>query len=398
MKPIHYLVLFITLNHTAMAAARVAVPLYAIHLHASPTVVGILVGLFAIVPTLASVPIGRMVDRIGTRLPLVVFLLLMIGGMVIPFFSGDFVLPLYAVALLVGGAYFALFIVNTALGGYYGEPQERSSNFTQISLGYAVANGVGPLMAGVAIDHAGFNLTFLLLALPSLVTLAIYLMGKLPQRGPVGVQHQAAAGKRSVMELWRNKNMRPIFMISIYFMLFWDIFLVMTPIYGAELAVSASVIGIIIATFSAASFLVRICIVPLSRRFTPLQLLLMSQAVGAFGMLAFGLSTTEPLLIVFSFVMGMGQGMGGPMVTTALYDASPAERISEAIGLRMSVGMACQAILPLFAGVAASATGVAALFWVTALILFFGVWQYRAQWYVDLRAGNSVKMVEEKRK
>ena len=396
MKPIHYLVAFITLNHAAMAAARVAVPLYAIHLQASPTVVGILVGLFAIVPTLASVPIGRLVDRIGTQSPLITFLLLMMGGMVIPFFAGDFVLPLYLVALLVGGGYFALFIVNTALGGFYGDPQERSSNFAQISLGYATANGLGPLMAGIAIDHAGFRLTFLLLAIPPLVTLVIYMMGSLPQRGPVGALHRAATAKRSVMELLQNKSLRPIFMISIYFMLFWDIFLVMTPIFGAELAISASVIGIIIGTYSAASFLVRVCIAPLSRRYTPMQLLLMSQALGAVGMLAFGLSSTETLLIIFAFVMGMGQGMGGPMVTTALYDASPEERISEAIGLRMSVGMACQAILPLFAGVAASATGVAPLFWVTAFILFFGVWQYRGQWYVDLRACNEAGMTEDK--
>lgn len=390
MKPIHYLIAFITLNHTALAAARVAVPLYAIHLQASPAVVGIIAGLFAIVPTLASVPIGRLVDRIGTRPPFVVCQVLMICGAVLPFFWADSVPVLYLTALLFGGAYFALFIVNTALGGYYGKPEERSSNFTQMSLGFAIANGAGPLLGGFAIDHSGFRQSFLLLAMPSLIAFALFLLGRLPQRGPAGAYGKTAA-KRSVLDLWRNTRLRPIFMISIYFMLFWDIFLVMSPIYGAQLHMSASAIGTVIGTYSAASFIVRIFIAPLVRRFTPLQLLLMSQALGAIAMLAFGLSSTVALLIVCAFIMGAGQGVGGPMVTTAVYEASPPERVGEAIGVRMSVGMACQAFLPLLAGAAASAAGVAPIFWITALVLMFGVWQYRAQWHVDLRAQSKAQ-------
>ena len=394
MKPIHYLVVFVTLTHMAMAAARVGVPLHAIHLKASPVVVGILVGLFAIVPTLLSVAIGRMVDRVGTRTPLVVFVLLMVAGLVPPWLWPDSLLPLFFTGLLVGGACFALLIVHTALTGFYSKPEDRATNFALISMGYATSNGVGPLLAGFSIDHAGYSLTYLLLMLLPAAGLVLFLAGVLPQRGPAVVQARGAA-KRSVMELWRDPRMGPIFMIGIYFMLLWDIFMVMTPIHGAQLGISASEIGIIMGTFSAAAFIVRAFVAPLSRRFTPLQLLLISQGFGAGAMLFFGVANTTVLLVVAAFAMGMGNGLGGPMVTTALFDASPPDRISEATGLRMSVGMACQAFLPLLMGAVASLVGVGVLFWLVAAVLGFGVWQYRGQWHVDLRAKGAGHLTQE---
>lgn len=388
MKPIHFLVVFVTLTHMGMSATRVVVPLDAIHLKASPMVVGILVGLFAIVPTLLSVAIGRMVDRVGTRTPLVVFLLLMVTGLVPPWLWPDSVLPLYFAALVVGGACFALLIVHTALAGHYSKPEERATNFALISLGYATSNGLGPLLAGFSIDHAGYGLTYLLLMLLPLSGLVLFLAGKLPQRGPAATTSKSVA-KRSVMQLWRDPRMAPIFMISIYFMLLWDIFMVMTPIHGAQLGISASEIGIIMGTFSAAAFLVRTLVAPLSRRFTPMQLLLISLAFGAGAMLFFGIANTTVLLVIAAFAMGAGNGLGGPMVTTALFDASPPDRISEATGLRMSVGMACQAFLPLLMGAVASLVGVGVLFWMVAAVLGFGVWRYRGQWHVDLRAAGA---------
>jgi len=381
MKPIHYLVAHITLNHTTLSAARVLVSLDAIQLDASPLVVGTLAGLFAIIPTLFSVAMGRLVDRIGTRTPMMVCSLLIVGGILLPFIWSDSVTPLFALALLVGGAYFAMFIVHTALGGFYGKPEDRAANFAHISLGLAAANGLGPLIAGFAADLIGFRLAFLFLALPALVALAIFLAGKLPQRGPAAVTAKAANSGNSVFDLWRDPRMRPVYVISIYLMLLWDIFMVMTPIYGAQLKLSASEIGIIMSTFSAASFVIRILLGPLSRRYTPMQLLLMSQALGAVAMVGFGLMSALPMLIIMAFAIGLGQGTGGPMVTTALYEVAPPERVSEAIGLRMSVGMSCQAILPLIAGGAASFVGVAPLFWLTGLILLAGAWMERSHWH-----------------
>lgn len=379
MKPIHYLVAFITLNHGTLAAARVAVSLYAVHLDASPSVVGILVALFSVIPTLACVPVGRLVDRAGARKPILICTLLASAGVVLPFFW-EGMTALFITGLIVGGACFALYIVNSGLTGRYGQPEERTANFAQMHLGIAVSNGVGPLIAGFGIDYLGFAHTFLLIAMLPLLSLSFMLLGMLHKLDEIAAPVKEES-KPSFVELLRDQRMFPIYVMAVYFMLAWDIFMVMTPLYGAQLQLSASQIGIVISTFSMAVFAVRIFTTPLARRFTTWQLMLLSLGVAGTSMLGFGLVSAMPLLMLFAFGMGFGQGMGSPVGSAALYEVAPAHRVTEALGLRMAVTTACQTGLPLVAGGVSSLIGVAPLFWLAGAVIFAGVWHYRGHWH-----------------
>ena len=94
----------------------------------------------------------------------------------------------------------------------------------------------------------------------------------------------------------------------------------------------------------------------------------------------YGLVSQVWLLIVCAFLMGACQSFAAPMAQTALFENSPRERYSEAMGLRMSLGMACQFVLPLLAGVLASFVGVLAIFWVVGVAMLAGGWVYRGYW------------------
>ena len=56
--------------HTAFNGSRVTVSLYALSLQSSPLTVGALISLYSVLPMLLSVSAGRMIDRVGTRRPL----------------------------------------------------------------------------------------------------------------------------------------------------------------------------------------------------------------------------------------------------------------------------------------------------------------------------------------
>ena len=58
------------LLHLAFSGTRVALSLFAIHLEATPFTVGVLISLFALLPMTFSVMIGRMIDRVGVRRPM----------------------------------------------------------------------------------------------------------------------------------------------------------------------------------------------------------------------------------------------------------------------------------------------------------------------------------------
>src|SRR6185436_17115309 len=59
-------------NHSVLTGSRVIISLDALSHGASPLTVGSLVALFALMPMLSAIAVGRLTDRIGTRAPMVV--------------------------------------------------------------------------------------------------------------------------------------------------------------------------------------------------------------------------------------------------------------------------------------------------------------------------------------
>ncbi len=67
------IVFFVVLNalgHLAFVGARMTTTLFALQLGASEFTVGVLMSLFALLPTFLSVSAGRLIDRAGPQRPL----------------------------------------------------------------------------------------------------------------------------------------------------------------------------------------------------------------------------------------------------------------------------------------------------------------------------------------
>ena len=77
LSPLLRLIAVAVTAHVALGAARVTTALYALSLQASAFTVGTLIALFAVFPMLLAVPMGRVIDRIGVRRPLMALLLVM---------------------------------------------------------------------------------------------------------------------------------------------------------------------------------------------------------------------------------------------------------------------------------------------------------------------------------
>ena len=58
------------LTHVAFVGSRMTIALYGIHLGATPLTVGVLMSLYAFLPMLLAVYVGRLVDRIGPLRPM----------------------------------------------------------------------------------------------------------------------------------------------------------------------------------------------------------------------------------------------------------------------------------------------------------------------------------------
>jgi MFS family permease len=361
-------------NHAALAGARVAVSLDALARGASPAVVGALIALFSLLPALFAVSVGRLSDRIGTRAPALAGSIGVAIGALVPFASPGLV-ALFASATAIGVAFMTFQVAAQNATGALGTPTDRARNFSLLALGYSTSGLLGPLIAGYAIDHIGFRATFALLALlplPAIVTLARGRPALPPGRAPGRDDARA-----SVMDLLRHRALRRIFVMNVLIAMAWDLHTIFVPVYGAKIGLAASQIGVILAAFAAATFVVRLAMPLLVRRASEHQLLTASLFVAALVYLAFPFVESPGALMTLSFVLGFGVGGGQPMVLSLLHTHAPAGRMGEAAGVRMSLVNAMAVGVPLAFGALGASVGIAPVLWAVGAGLGVGGWLAR---------------------
>jgi MFS family permease len=107
----------------------------------------------------------------------------------------------------------------------------------------------------------------------------------------------------------------------------------------------------------------------LSRRWGEWTLLTFAFATGACVYLAFPLVGLAAAMVALAFVLGIGLGSSQPMVMSLLYDAAPANRVGEVVGVRTMLVNASQTFMPLVFGAAGTALGMLPVFWGMAAVL-----------------------------
>jgi MFS family permease len=369
--PLKLIILLTIFTHSAFAGARVAVSLLAVDLSATPATIGVIMSLFAVLPMLASVSAGRLIDRVGMRRPMLGATVVTAAGTAVAFFSPTLI-GLCVVSTAVGSAFMLYHLAVSNLVGATGRPEERARNFSLFSMGYSVSGFSGPMIAGFAIDHLGFQNAFLLLALLPLVTFLVLLFrGRdLPPPGP---PHERGERRRA-SDLVAGRALRTVFIVSGTLSMGWDLFTFVVPIYAARIGHSASTVGVIMGAFAVATFTVRLALPALARRFGEWRMIAGALLTGCAVYFVYPLAASAAVLIALAFILGLGLGSSQPMVLSLLYGAVPPGRAGEAIGVRNTLVNASQTFMPLIFGALGSALGMLPAFWTMAALLGVGGW------------------------
>lgn len=357
------------LAHITFTGSRVALTLFAIHLGATPFLVGLVVSLLAVIPMLLSVHAGRWTDRIGVFKPTLISLVMLIAGALLPALRPSIDSLCGASVLLGSGFMLAHVAINNAVG-HASTPQNRTHAFSMLALGFSTSTVLGPVIAGFLIDFAGHTSTFLVLSVFPLVALVV--LGAMHRSSPARRAAAAAAGKSSVIDLLRHAPLRAVFIVSGLLSMGWDLFTFMVPIQGARIGLSASTIGLIMGAFGVGTFAVRLAIPRIARSFSEWRVLAGALAITAFVYLLFPLFTAVPVLLALAFVLGLGLGSALPMIMSVIHLTAPAGRTGEAVGVRSTLINASQSVLPVFFGGLGSALGTVPVFWALAAMLCWG--------------------------
>lgn len=371
MRPVYLATILHSAIHSCFTGSKVVLTLLALELGADQSVIGLLVACYAIAPLTLGLLAGRLADTAGMRGPMIAGAALIAAAMVTGYYWHTLGI-LFAVATLVGcGFVFFIVSVQNLVGAL---PGSRARNYSILTIGYSVSNFAGPLIAGYAIDYAGHASAFLIFACVAFVPLVTLLVHGGLTRTPAPRAPGPAHGGTALL---RDPPLRRVIVISGLMMAAWELYVFYVPVYGHSIGLSASTIGLVLAVFSVATFLIRFALPAITDRLRMSVVLAGAMLAAAAVSALFPLLRDPLLLYAASFALGLGLGCSQPLAMTLAYDRSPPGRSGEVTGLRTIATNLARLVVPLLSGAIGGALGTASVFWMNAANLAMISWMAR---------------------
>jgi predicted MFS family arabinose efflux permease len=361
------------LTHMAFVSARMTGSLYALAHGASTFTVGVMMALFALVPMLIAVRAGRWLDAIGPWRPTLLGIVLILAGLALPAlfsYAVADIAPLLVAAALIGtGSTLTNLSIQQAVGDR-ADPKNRAAAFSWFALGASIAGFSGPVLSGQIIDALGHRATYaVMIGVASLAMGLLWLNRRLlPARShPLKPQEPMPA-----FELLRHTQLRRVLITTGLISMSWDMMTFIVPVHGSRVGLTASQVGLVLGSFSTATFAVRLAMPWLSRRFGEWQVLIFTLLNTSVAFVLFPMMTTLVPLMAIGFMIGLGLGAAQPNVMSLIHSRSPEGRVGEALGVRTTIMNSSHVVLPLVFGAFGAVLGAAAMLWTMAAIVGWG--------------------------
>jgi predicted MFS family arabinose efflux permease len=354
--------------NACFTGARMAAPLQALRLGHGEAAVGFLIALFALAQVFLALPAGRYCERHGLKRPMATAVVVAVAGVGLA--AAWPVFPVLCVgAFLTGGAGgVAVIAMQRHMARVVSEPAALRQAFSWLAIGLALSNFLGPVLAGVVIDSAGFRAAFLAMAVLPLVSW-------LSLRGAADPMPAAPGGPgrgAGAWDLWREPGLRRLLIVTGMLSACWDVHTFLVPVLGHERGLPASVIGSILGAFGIAAAAVRLLTPLVAAQLREWAILFGAMLVTA---VLFGVypMVQAPLAMgVCSALLGFSLGSTQPMVMSLLHQLSPEHRYGEAVAVRVIVINMSSVGIPMVSGLAGSLVGAAGVFWAAGVMVGAG--------------------------
>lgn len=369
MRPLPLIIILMVLDHIAFSGSRISVTLYAIFQGESALTVGTLMALYALLPAVFSVAAGRWIDRIGIIKPMQVGSIGVGVGAILPFLLPG-ISVLYAACVIVGLAFMLVNVAAYHAVGELSQPEDRAVNFSYVALGFSTSLFIAPILSGVSIDSFGHRTTFALLASFTLLPITVLSLQLLPIPVPAPKPEGSSSG--DVLDLLRDPKLRRLYITMAVLTVAWDVYSFAIPVHGSLVGLSASEIGLVMASFAAATFVVRLAMPFFVQHVKPWTMLIGALLTAGVSFFLLPFANNVAHMMALMFLLGLGLGSPQPMLLTLLHESAPVGRAGEALGLRTTLINGSQTVMPLIFGAVGAALGMLPVFWTMSAALVFG--------------------------
>lgn len=363
------------LLHCGFTSSRVISTLYVLHYGLPSWMVGVILCLYAAIPALISIHVGKFVDKVGVRVPVLTSICMITAGCLFPIlfpYEKFGIWPVIVTALLAGTGFVFTLISGQGLIGHLSTNKNRATAFTYQSVAFSLSGSTGPVVAGYLIDHGSYYWAYGGAFSFALLGALVFLLEFRSIPNTCNNRKTKDSRKHGVFELFKLTEVRNVLLASALVSMAWDLQAFMIPVYGTEIGLDAVAIGWLLSTFSICTFAVRVFMPILSNLFKEWSIILFVLISAGVTYLIFPFTTSLTLLFILCGWLGASLGASQPNVMSLLHQVTPDGRVGEAIGIRTMLMNASHALLPLLFGFGGAAIGAAAAFWATACIMLGG--------------------------
>ncbi|MFG2431905.1 MFS transporter [Streptomyces sp. NPDC048590] len=358
------LVIAFSFAQAAVSMARPAVSYRALSLGADEGAVGVIAGVYALLPLFVAVPLGRHTDH-GRCAPLLPVGVVLIGAGCAGGGGAGTLTGLAAWSGLMGLGHLCFVIGAQSLVARQSAPAEQDRNFGHFAIGASLGQLVGPVAAGCLIserDGAMARTSALaLLVSAAVAAVALTSLWRIEHRRPVRRAPRPVA-KVPVGGILRTRGVPAGIFVSLAVLCATDILTAYLPVVGEQRGIAPATVGLLLSLRAAATIACRLVMTPLLRVLG--RALLLSGTCLLGGLLCVGLALPVPVwsLALMLAVLGFCLGAGQPLSMTTVVRAAPAAARSTALALRLTGNRLGQVAAPAAAGLVAGAVGTAAPF------------------------------------
>nr|WP_063750338.1 MFS transporter [Streptomyces alboflavus] len=400
----------------AVSMARPAVSYRALSLGADERAIGVIAGVYALLPLFAAVPLGRRTDD-GRCAPLLPFGVALIAGGCALSGTASSLAALAAWSGVMGLGHLCFVIGAQSIVARQSAPAEQDRNFGHFTIGASLGQLVGPLAAGAVIggDMGSSSALALVVSAGVAVTACASLwriehlqarrggpsllfksLGEIEDearsaekgdpkgakppwfgkgrawgapRGTTRPRPTPPPDKVPVGGILRTRGVPAGIFISLAVLSATDILTAYLPVVGEHRGISPATVGILLSLRAGATIACRLVMTPLLRVLGRRALIAVTCLLGA--VLCAGIAVPVPvwalglMLVLLGFCLGVGQ----PLSMTTVVQAAPAEARSTALALRLTGNRLGQVAAPAGAGGIAGVAGVGAPFVMLGVLL-----------------------------
>jgi MFS family permease len=340
----------------------------ALELGADAALVGIIGATFALAPLIFAIRIGQFVDKGRAGIALTAgSVMLALTTLALLFIDS---IPLLMVAMPALGMGHLLVMVGgqTMIANRSGS-ELYEKNFGLLTFYASLGHGLGPLFGGWLADSGEarvnanaaflFALILFVLAIVSVIALAR------KEENPSLVLSDST--KTTVASVMKTSTFKSAIFVASATTAVVDVVLIFLPLFGRQIGLSVSEVGILLAIRALASMGVRLVLGEISRKLGLRLILNAGSALTLVSMVALALVDNFWIIAFIMLVSGFAMGIGQPATMAWVSRIAAADSRGLAIAIRLTANRFGQVALPALAGVIAGG-GVAGVFYMLAAV------------------------------